>query len=200
MMTLPSTIPGTVAGPHPPRHQGQAASIAALYRTVRLTARGSGLLFAGAQATSALGPPAGRASRPLYLGFLAVHAVHFVAVARYAVATSGRGLFPGGRSMNEVGGWPTVLGIYALFAGLAVTGRPTAWPSRSQPPALRRSARAATGIIATMFVGTYFGQLTRSGWYALPAAAIATATTANLLANRHRRQSPLPTDDQPQFC
>src|SRR4051795_4914901 len=103
-------------------------STAALHRTVRLTARGSGLLFAGAQATSALGPKAVRASRSLYIAFRVAHAVHFVAVSRYAIATSGRGLSPGGRSMADVGGWPTVVGISTLFAGLALTGRPIAGP------------------------------------------------------------------------
>ena len=58
----------------------------------------------------------------LYLGFMAAHAAHFTLVARYAMVTGGQGLFPGGRSMNDVGGWPTVASIYTFFAGLAFTG------------------------------------------------------------------------------
>ena len=92
-----------------------------LHLSVRLTARASALLFAAAQAAPALGSNIGRASRPLYLGFIAAHATHFTLVARYAHVNGVRNLFPGGRNMNEVGGWPTVLTLYALFAGLAVT-------------------------------------------------------------------------------
>ena len=115
-----------------------------IYRAVQLTARTSALLFAGAQAASALGPRAERASRLLYLAFMAAHAVHFTVVARYAVVNGGRDLFPGGRSLNDVGGWPTVAGIYTFFSGLAVTGwaagapraagRPPSAPSGKRPP------------------------------------------------------------------
>jgi hypothetical protein len=37
--------------------------------------------------------------------------------------TGGHRLFPGGRSLHDVGGWRTVVGIYAAFAGLAASGR-----------------------------------------------------------------------------
>ena len=101
------------------RDTARATSTAQVYRAVQLTARSSALLFAAAQATSALGPRAGRAPRLLYLAFMAAHAVHFAVVARYAVVNNGRDLFPGGRSLHDVGGWPTVAGIYTFFAGLA---------------------------------------------------------------------------------
>ena len=91
-----------------------------LHQVVRLTARASALLFAAAQGSSAL-KPAQRASRPLYVAFMVAHAVHIVAVTRYAVRTGGRNLFPGGRSLQDVGGWRTVAGIYGAFAGLALT-------------------------------------------------------------------------------
>ena len=115
---------------------------------VRRTARTSALLFAAAQATSAF-PPTQRASRGFYAAFLAAHAAHFVAVTRYAVRTGGHNLFPGGRSLSDVGGWPTVAGIYVAFAGLAVTGwlaqAPTAtragggtWGQRSDRGHVRR--------------------------------------------------------------
>ena len=94
-----------------------------LRRTVRLTARASGLLFAGALATRAARPGRDKTAQQLYIAFAATHLVHFAVVARYAMATGGRNLFPGGRHLDDVGGWPTVLTIYALFGGLVVTGR-----------------------------------------------------------------------------
>jgi hypothetical protein len=153
----------------------------ALYRAVRLTARSSAMLFAAAQATQALGPRAGQAWRPLYLGFMAAHATHFTAVARYAKITGGRALFPGGRNLNDVGGWPTVAAIYTLFAGLAATG----WAAgASRSTSSRRvgiAGRVATGTVGAMFVGTYLGQLPRSGWNAVPAAIVTAAVLASLL-------------------
>ncbi|HZA05570.1 MAG TPA: hypothetical protein VE617_13480 [Propionibacteriaceae bacterium] len=124
---------------------------------VRRTARTSALLFAAAQATSAF-PPTQRASRGFYAAFLAAHAAHFVAVTRYAVRTGGHNLFPGGRSLSDVGGWPTVAGIYVAFAGLAVTG----W--LAQAPTVHQSwllaaGRGANGVIAAMFAGVYLQRL-----------------------------------------
>jgi hypothetical protein len=117
---------------------------------------------------------------------MAAHAAHFTIVARYAKLTGGRGLFPGGRSMNEVGGWPTVAGIYAFFAGLAFTGWTAGPPAAVAKPAMRIVGRAATGLIGAMFVGTYLGQLSQSRWYAVPAALVATAEIANVVAGHDR--------------
>jgi hypothetical protein len=89
---------------------------------------------------------------------MTAHAAHFAAVTRYAVRTGGQNLFPGGRSMQDVGGWPTVLGIYALFAGLAVIGR--AAETASPTDRSRTLGKAANTVIGAMFVGTYLGQLT----------------------------------------
>jgi hypothetical protein len=158
----------------------------ALHKYVRLTARGSALLFATAQAASAFGPRAAAASRPLYLGFMAAHGAHFTVVARYAKVTGGRGLFPGGRSMNDVGGWPTVAGIFTLFVGLAVTGWAAGTPAATGKPGMRVAGRAATGLIGAMFVGTYIGQLSQSRWYAVPATVVAAAVVANAVAPKLR--------------
>ncbi|HEX6757823.1 MAG TPA: hypothetical protein VF086_05330 [Propionibacteriaceae bacterium] len=154
----------------------------ALHKHVRLTARSSALLFAAAQATPALGGRAARASRPLYLGFMAAHAAHFTVVARYAKVTGGRALFPGGRSMKDVGGWPTVAGIYSFFAGLAVTGWATGGPAAMSKHRMRVAGRTATGLIGAMFFGTYIGQVSQSRWYALPATLVGTAVIANVAA------------------
>ena len=151
------------------------------YRAVRLTARTSALLFAAAQAVSARGPAARPPGRPLYLGFLAAHGVHFAAVTRYARVTGGQNLFPGGRSLSEVGGWRTVLGIFAAFAALAGAG----WfgdgaAVTERAPRAALAGTVARRIIATMFVGTYLGQLPRSPFYAVPAALVAAATLARV--------------------
>ena len=143
------------------------------------------MLFAAAQTAQALGPSTARAWRPLYLGFMAAHATHFTLVAKYARLTGGRAaLFPGGRNLNDVGGWPTMAAIYALFAGLAATG----WAAGAAPATnsrrLHRAGRVTTGLIGAMFAGTYLGQLPRSGWNAVPAAIVAAAVVAPLAAGR----------------
>ena len=181
--------PASISWPTQPARM----SAANVYRTVQLTARSSALLFAAAQAASALGPRTGRAPKLLYLAFMAAHAGHFAAVAAYAGVNGGRDLFPGGRSMNDVGGWSTVAGIYTLFSGLAVTGsaagarRAPGWPSHGV------MGQTAMWVMAAMFVGVYVGQLPRSRWYAVPATAVAGAMTADAWARRVTRLS----DDHP---
>lgn len=172
----------------PPQDAARTASIARVYRGVHLTARTSALLFSGAQATSALGPRVQPASRALYLAFMAAHAVHFAVVARYAVVNGGRDLFPGGRGLNEVGGWPTVAGIYTLFSGLAVTGWLTDGSRAARRPAIRNIGHTTTWVIAAMFVGVYLGQLPRSRWYAVPATIVAGAVSGNVVSQRLRQQ------------
>lgn len=172
----------------PSQVPAQIESIARVYRAVHLTARTSALLFAAAQAAAALGLRAERASRPLYLAFMAAHAVHFSVVVRYAVVNDGRDLFPGGRSLHDVGGWPTVAGIYTFFAGLAVTGWATGTPRAASRRAIRIIGRTATWLIAGMFVEVYVRQLPRSRWYAVPATAVAGAVTAKVVAQRLRRK------------
>jgi uncharacterized membrane protein YeaQ/YmgE (transglycosylase-associated protein family) len=162
---------------------------ATLYRAVRLTARASALLFAAAQASQAMGSRAAVARRPLYLGFMAAHTTHFAVVTRYAKTTGGRGLFPGGRNLHDVGGWPTVAAIYTLFAGMAGTGWAAGTPAGRNRRGLGIAGRIATGVIGAMFVGTYLGQLPRSTWNALPAAAVGAAVLANLRTGIHPRRA-----------
>ena len=82
--------------------------------------------------------------------------------------------------MNEVGGWPTVAGIYTFFAGLVFTGWATRTPATSAKPAMRMADRVATGLIGAMFVGTYVGQLSQSRWYGVPAALVGAAEIAHV--------------------
>jgi hypothetical protein len=121
---------------------------------------------------------------------MAAHAAHFTLVARYARVTGGRGLFPGGRSMNDVGGWPTVAGIYTFFAGLAFTGWATGAPAAMSNHRMRLAGRTATGLIGAMFVGTYIGQFSQSRWYAMPATLVGTAVIANVAAQHGDGRTP----------
>jgi hypothetical protein len=160
-----------------------AVSTVALHRAVRLTARGSATLFAAAAATLALRPVAERTTRRLYVGFLLAHAVHFVAVAKYAIRTKGQSLFPGGRNLDAVGGWPTVAVIYTAFAGVALIG----WPAHADSRAgrrLRLAGGTARVLIGTLFVGTYLGQLRLSRWYGVPAAMVGAAVIAEPLVRK----------------
>ena len=124
-----------------------------LRQAVRLTARSSALLFASSTLATATGGPAAKvAARPLYLGFLLAHATHFAVVAHYAVRTDGRDMFPGGRSLQDVGGWSSVLSIYSLFAGLAFAGWSVSGAARGPQ---RVVGLGATGAIGALFAGTY---------------------------------------------
>lgn len=176
------------AGERPPKDTAETGNPVRVYRAVQLTARTSALLFSAAQATAALGPRTGQAPRLLYVAFMAAHAVHFAVVARYAEVNGGRDLFPGGRSLHDVGGWATVAGIYTFFAGLAVAGWTTNLPQATGRPAMRIIGQTATWLIAAMFVGVYQGQLRRSRWYAVPATAVAGAVAAKVVSQRVRQQ------------
>lgn len=162
------------------------------HRIVRLTARASALLFAASQATAALDPASRRLSRPLYLAFMTAHATHFAAVTRYAVLTGGSQLFPGGRGLSDVGGWPTLFGSYGAFAGLTLAGLAAQTPGRNGDGS--QSAvphRGTSGVIAAMFVGTYAGQMRRSPAYGLLAGIVAAPTAARVLGLRlPARQAP----------
>ena len=175
--TLGSTLDAETASGDPPAAPGW-------HRAVRLTARTSAFFFSAAQVTQGPGSRAARLTRTAYLAFMASHAVHFAVVARYAYLTRGRNLFPGGRGLADAGGWPTVLGIFSAFAGLALTG----WTGRSPTagPARRLSGRLATSLIAAMFVGTYAGKAQSSRWYAAPAVLVAAST----IAGWRRSQNP----------
>ena len=148
-----------------------------LHRTVRLTARTSAVLFTSTQIAQALRRPTPSAWRPLYLAFVAAHAVHFGFVTRFAQRTYGRALFPGGRNMHDVGGWPTVLGIYLLFLTLATVGWMAAPADGHQG---RSPGVAATTVMGAMFVSFYLQQVPRSPWHAVPGAIVGAAVLANI--------------------
>ena len=80
-----------------------------------------------------------------------------------------------------------VAGIYTLFAGLVFTGWAAGTPAARAKPAMRIVGRAATGLIGAMFVGTYFGQVSQSKWYAVPATLVGIAEIASVVARRAGR-------------
>jgi len=159
---------------------------AAALGIVRLTARTSALLFAGAQTAPLAGRRGARVSETLYQGFMVAHVLHFAAVTRYAVMTGGHDLFPGGRDLHDVGGWPTVAGIFTGFAGVATIG----WVGRPTTTRVsgwtRVAGAAARTFIGTMFTGTFTGQLSRSTWYAVPAAISGAATVLGAVSFQRR--------------
>jgi hypothetical protein len=153
---------------------------ATLHRTVRLTARTSAALFTTAQIAQALRRPTPSAWQALYVAFVAVHAVHFGFVTSFAQRTQGRALFPGGRNMHDVGGWPTVLGIFGGFFILTAVG----WiAAPADGHANRSPGVAATTLIGAMFVSFYLQQVPRSHWHALPGAIIGAAVLANIASH-----------------
>jgi len=161
-------------------------SPAAALRVVRVTARTSAMLFASVQAAPLAGWRGARASDALYRAFLVAHAVHFTAVTRYAVLTGGHDLFPGGRDLDDVGGWPTVAGIFTGFAGVASIGwfgRPT---RTGVTPRTRAAGTAARTVVGTMFTGTFASRIARSAWYAVPTVISGTATVLAIMGSRRR--------------
>ena len=163
---------------------------ASLHRTVRITARTSAVLFTSAQIAQALRLPTPSAWRPLYVAFVAAHAIHFGFVARFAHRTHGRELFPGGRNMHDVGGWPTVLGIFTFFFVLAAVGWAAAEPADARL-GRRLSGRVAMALIGAMFVSFYLGQVPRSPWHAVPGGIVGSAVLANIVGRHHHRPGDL---------
>jgi len=155
-----------------------------LLLAVQWTARLSSTTFAAALLASTF---AGRRSRTLDIGFLVAHTIHFSFVVRLALATGGKGMFPGGKDIADAGGWPAVFAIFAFFYLLAgITLRARQLGPRASPR-MRVAGQLATAFIGFMFVRTYVPLMARSSWYALPAALVATAVVADLLGSKIRR-------------
>ena len=161
-------------------------SPAAARRVVRLTARTSAILFAAAQVAPLAGRRCARAGETLYQAFMVAHVVHFASVTRYTSLTGGHDVFPGGRDLHDVGGWPAVAGIFAAFAGVATigwVGRPT---TRVTPRARTAAGAAARTVIGTLFTGTFAGQIARSACYVVPTVISGVATVLGIVGARRR--------------
>ena len=128
-----------------------------------------------------------RLSRWLWLVFLSAQSLHFGLVLRLGVLVHGANMFPGGRSIAESGGWPAVLGIFALFYSLALPVLWRRWRGRAAGPLLRFAATASTLCFGLMLLDTYVPLWHRSGWFVLPVALVAVALVTELLGPKLRR-------------
>ncbi|UVT16029.1 MAG: hypothetical protein H8K04_00200 [Nitrospira sp.] len=140
---------------------------------VHWSARLSALLFAMALALPALTTRLSRHATALYLAFMIAHTVHFGFVVWMAHVTDGANMFPGGRSVEDVGGWPTVFAIFALFYALAFVGLAARRVGSEAGHTLRRASRVTTTCVGLLFVVTYVGLLPQSLWYAVPGVLVA---------------------------
>ncbi|WP_437915611.1 hypothetical protein WME73_10820 [Sorangium sp. So ce302] len=159
-----------------------------LYLAVHWTARASALLFAAALVAPALFRSSGQRSQGFYLGFILAHTIHFMFVIGLVRATGGANMFPGGRSVADVGGWPAVFGIFALFYALAFIAFAARRMGTRARSTLRVAGRLSTLFLGYMFVSTYVPLVSRSRWYALPAAIVATAVLVDASGRRLRRE------------
>ena len=156
-------------------------SVVALLLAIKWTARLSAILFALSLLVPALSPHRRPHSVRLQIAFIVAHTLHFSFVARLASVTGGAGMFPGGRSVAQVGGWPAVLAIFALFYAVAFIAL-AARRSDADQPRLRTAGKLSTAFIGFMFVATYVPLVARSGWYAFLALLVAAAVAADLRA------------------
>jgi hypothetical protein len=156
-------------------------SAAALYLALSWTARLSAVLFALSLLVPALATHRAKRWGRLQTAFIVAHTLHFACIAWLVSVSSGAGMFPGGRSVTEVGGWPVVLGIFALFYAVAFLASRARRADAAQTR-LRTAGKLATVFIGFMFVATYLPLVTRSGWYALPALLVTAAVAADLRA------------------
>jgi hypothetical protein len=164
-------------------------SVVALHLAMSWTARLAAVLFALSLLVPALSRQrAGQAGR-IQVAFIVAQTLHFAFVAWLASATGGAGMFPGGRSVAEVGGWPVVVAIFALFYAVAFIAL-AARRSGTAQTRLRTAGKLSTAFIGFMFVATYLPLVARSGWYALLALLVTAAVVADLRA--HAPASPRP--------
>jgi hypothetical protein len=158
-----------------------------LYTAVHWTARLSALLFAAALAAPLLPRPLARRSQALYVGFVLANSLQFLSVTWLARMTGGANLFPGGRSLADVGGWPAMFGIFGFFYALALVGFVARQRGARASSGLRAAGTFSTTFIGFMFVATYVPLVARSRWYAIPAVLVAASVLVNIMGERLRR-------------
>lgn len=151
------------------------------------TARLSAILFAITLASPAWSTRALRGSRQLYLAFMLAHTAHFVFVVRLAQATAGENMFPGGRSVDDVGGWPTVFGIMSFFYALAIVGLIARRAGSTPGHRLRLANRIATTMIGFMFIVTYVQLTFQSSWFALLGILVTVGVLIDTFGEKVRR-------------
>jgi hypothetical protein len=160
---------------------------AALYLTVHWTARLAALLFSAALAAPVLFRLRACRREELYLAFILALAVHFAFVTWLALATGGAQMFPGGKSVAEVGGWPVVFGIFAFCQTLAWVGFAARRTEEVASRGLHVAGSFSRGFIGVMFVGTYLPLVAQSWWYLFPATLVVGAVSIDAMAGRLRQ-------------
>jgi hypothetical protein len=107
----------------------------------------------------------------------------FAAVSAFAVAGGGENLFPGGRSLAEVGGWPSLLAIFALCYSLAFVGLRAQLGGGAASRGLQVSGLAATTMLALMYYLTYLPLVRTHSWFVVPVIALSAALGVHI--SRH---------------
>jgi hypothetical protein len=146
------------------------------------TARASAFAFAFALAAPLLSEWARRRRVALFAAFAALHALHFAVVAFFAASHPQAAIFPGERSATQVGGWPAIAGIVALFAVLVMTAIHARGARAGQRAKL--AGRGAVALLTFMFVATYLPLTSRSPWYFLPALLITAAAALDVFGGK----------------
>jgi len=155
--------------------------------TVQMTGRFSALLFAAALLIPTVSAQGARRAAELFVAFVAAQTAHFAAVLWFAIVNDGQDIFPSSRSMQEAGGWPTVLGICAFFYALAFVALAARQAGSAAGGRLRRADGIATTIIGLMFLITYVPLITTSLWFAVPAALVLAGLIAYAFGDSVRR-------------
>ncbi|MGC4096391.1 MAG: hypothetical protein QM706_04685 [Nitrospira sp.] len=158
--------------------------ISDLYLAVHLTARASAILFATALLVPVLFHRTQQHSQGLYGVFIVAQTAHFGCVIWLANEMGGRNMFPGGKSIEEVGGWPIVFGICSLFYALAVVRLITSSMEMGTRWRPQTASRMATAMIGGMFLSVYVPLIPQSSWYAALAALLTIGITADLLREK----------------
>lgn len=133
----------------------------------------SGRIAAGLFVLALVGAGVRYGATAAWLVFVFGQSVHFTLVAWFVTKTGGVNLFPGNRSLGDVGGWPTLFAIFVLFYVLAAA-RLLATHAPASDLA-RLGDRIGTTAIALFFLATYVPLIARSWIFAAPAIAILAA-------------------------
>ena len=156
-------------------HYTGAVALWHVETVVRMTARASAAVFAGALVCFALANPNSPAKLlpavRLMAAFLLVHTIHFAAVLWLAWWTAGH-------NIEERGGWPLMLAVATVFYGAAFTIL-RRWNQLRSGRVLHGRQRLAVtsgvAFIAALFLNSYVSRAVSTPIFWLPAISIAAA-------------------------
>jgi len=133
----------------------------------------SGRIAAGLFVLALVGAGFRYSATSMWLAFLAGQSVHFALVVWFVIKTGGVNLFPGNHSLQDVGGWPAIIAIFALFYVLAAARLVAAHAPASD--LARIGDRIGATAIGLFFLATYIPLIARSWNFAAPVLAILAA-------------------------